>query len=1224
VGATPINGLAIATRDHVEWIQVPEELEVMRTLICQVHRVGRTPLLLVNVHVRACWSVPDKRQYMQKVMEFAVQHDADMAVIGDFNVTLSEEPLVELIQGGQLDMHDTLDEEAEPTRRNADGPVGRHIDFMLTHGNVEVIDRRVVDVPFESKLGSDHQMVAYAVGLDSLTGIYRWPKKKHLRGEIQSTEEDFEDCWMGAKQDAFRQHLSNKEVQPAWQMLSDIAEEMLQEEGEEAKGGNRATVDQPVRNGNEDSKTFMRLPVIIQRVYKLRRRIVQSYKEPWNHRLRGTTRESILKIGLRLDDLQQVTFQNLEDDLRVVDEVLDRLLQENRRARIESWRKSMEDERKAMRYVKGEVEEHPRKVRTNIHPNAALDEESQFWKQLWSTPNAVADDALIAIMEQIGIGRGQRCQPRVTGKVLLKICKSNLESAAGPDGWRYRQLALLPLGWHDELAALMNAIIEEKMELPTAWTHVRVALIPRPISVASCMWRLMGSALLRSMGDWIKEWVAEEVCGGIPGKEMDDILHRFESDLERCAQGEKIVGASIDLSKCFDREKVELHLQAMEYLGLDPKVTDLVRRFYSQNLAWFCSKGVVAQDAMHRINGMLQGCALSMILLAVSMTVFVNLMKSKVPSLQAGVFVDDRLLWSNGPNALDDVAEGVKVAHEFDKKWGRVWNEGKGICFNSVEQESSVTRRRLQKAGPCVKDFSYLGIEYTVRMSRIGTRSWKFKPARLNKVLERLARIRKISGKRHVKRKLVQQMALPCVRWGGQWRSNRDTHRLACAIERTVLQGKIWRGRSPALAWIVVLGHKLHPAYQQDLEAMQARIRRLRKQLLKRATDSVAGCRTKEVYNRWRWEEIDNRKVKTPMGVVDLLAITKRTLEKHAVDGWQHWIMMQDKRARNDQVAGKQPVLTAHSEYFDTADTWLGRFVAVGAAPDYRNCTDSVNTICTCGQLNPTRRHWTWHCSSNPAPSAPVDGVQEALGITFARRAAKHIELCTQANSEIVQALRNADPGVVHLGTDGSSLNQSAAGWAVALKTSALDRYTRISSKVAGADQTSYMAEVHAALEVLRANMQVKRRLHMLIDNLAVVNGIKECMQTQQLQKDFWLPKWAAGTWMEIRQALQNQPMPDVEWIPSHGKLGTWSTTNTDITSAQCRELNAAADESAGTESERQQKRYERSGWVEEHRAAEFIARKALQRLHLGVLQFASSYPDAVHPVALEKIGYYI
>ena len=61
------------------------------------------------------------------------------------------------------------------------------------------------------------------------------------------------------------------------------------------------------------------------------------------------------------------------------------------------------------------------------------------------------------------------------------------------------------------------------------------------------------------------------------------------------------------------------------------------------------------------------------------------------------------------------------------------------------------------------------------------------------------------------------------------------------------------------------------------------------------------------------------------MGVVDLLAITKSTLEKHTVDGWQQWIMMQDNRARHSQPVDKQPVFTAHAEYFDAADTWLGR-----------------------------------------------------------------------------------------------------------------------------------------------------------------------------------------------------------------------------------------------------------------------------------------------------------
>ena len=35
----------------------------------------------------------------------------------------------------------------------------------------------------------------------------------------------------------------------------------------------------------------------------------------------------------------------------------------------------------------------------------------------------------------------------------------------------------------------------------------------------------------------------------------------FEDSLEQCLAGSRIAGASIDLSKCFDREQVEMHAQ---------------------------------------------------------------------------------------------------------------------------------------------------------------------------------------------------------------------------------------------------------------------------------------------------------------------------------------------------------------------------------------------------------------------------------------------------------------------------------------------------------------------------------------------------------------------------------------------------------------------------------------------------------------------------------------
>ena len=99
--------------------------------------------------------------------------------------------------------------------------------------------------------------------------------------------------------------------------------------------------------------------------------------------------------------------------------------------------------------------------------------------------------------------------------MLQKVVKAKKRSSAGPDGWAYKHLALLPLAWHNVVAEFMNWLIDGQRQLPAAWISVRVTLIPRPISIAAAMWRLMGSCMLREMATWLVSWVPEEVVGGI-------------------------------------------------------------------------------------------------------------------------------------------------------------------------------------------------------------------------------------------------------------------------------------------------------------------------------------------------------------------------------------------------------------------------------------------------------------------------------------------------------------------------------------------------------------------------------------------------------------------------------------------------------------------------------------------------------------------------------------
>ena len=94
-----------------------------------------------------------------------------------------------------------------------------------------------------------------------------------------------------------------------------------------------------------------------------------------------------------------------------------------------------------------------------------------------------------------------------------------------------------------------------------AWLAVRVTLVPklestdmRPISITSVFWRLIGSLRVQAMNLWIQAWAPQTVQGGIPERCVDKVNHPHPcaSDLY-AAVIDSMMGAKIDLSKCFDR-----------------------------------------------------------------------------------------------------------------------------------------------------------------------------------------------------------------------------------------------------------------------------------------------------------------------------------------------------------------------------------------------------------------------------------------------------------------------------------------------------------------------------------------------------------------------------------------------------------------------------------------------------------------------------------------------
>ena len=86
----------------------------------------------------------------------------------------------------------------------------------------------------------------------------------------------------------------------------------------------------------------------------------------------------------------------------------------------------------------------------------------------------------------------------------------------------------------------------------------------------------------------------------------------------------------------------------------------------------------------------------------------------------------------------------------------------------------------MREVGEVKEEFENLGVEYSVARRRLVTKKWTFKPTRVNKAQRMLERIGKCTGAWRKKRRLVEILVIPALRWAGQWRTNDDLKKMAC------------------------------------------------------------------------------------------------------------------------------------------------------------------------------------------------------------------------------------------------------------------------------------------------------------------------------------------------------------------------------------------------------------------------------------------------------------
>ena len=235
------------------------------------------------------------------------------------------------------------------------------------------------------------------------------------------------------------------------------------------------------------------------------------------------------------------------------------------------------------------------------------------------------------------------------------------------------------------------------------------------------------------------------------------------------------------------------------------------------------------------------------------------------------------------------------------------------------------------------------------------------------------------------------------------------------------------------------------------------------------------------------------------------------------------------------------------------------RRVLSGAAVDARVLARLGTAMpCHCGEVVPSREHLTFSCISFPW-SLPLRTLEERrLLVALVPQAPCNIFAAAHADAGLVESISKSASSIPILAIDGSCLqgppgreSWQRASWGIACTDG-----STFCGAVSGVEQTSHAGERTALLHACLASKIANRPILILCDNEAVYLRFSRGISSERWAGDMY------PFWHFLRSLLV--PGTSIVWVPSHGKRELWQPP-LGLTAAACRELNARADEAAGS-----------------------------------------------------------
>ena len=1161
-----------------------------------VIKLIREKVVHVNVHLQSSQSTAAKMASIKSEWDHIADNNALAVWMGDFNLEPTELPLLE---DGSCCSMDTAKQMMEPTRLGGE----RHIDYGIVQNGLDlrVTYRRMESVSgADAKSISDHYAVFYDIGMNVPSKVRTIQQREEL-DEVEVTQGEFLEMWK-AFEVGYRQAKEQEDEQGCWAKVSRCAELLLAKGGwqerkeHEAIGGRKQPRHEKPEVKEKDimqTSGIGRMPTAARKLANAIAARVQLDKQP--HRA-----DCYIKLAKRLKHLDQkygdiggIT-NDAAEDIKRLEAHLEPMRAHGRMDGISTWRENMCRDEAVSRWI---VEDEPvettvSSVAVEAHPQRLMEETVKVVRERWQQPGLPKEKTrkLLAKIQELvdpeKIERWRRYKVTISGEDLHRLIKKANRSA-GPDAWSAKLLKKLPIGWWDKVAEVVE-LAAFVGRLPTMWNKAWVVLIDgtRPISIASQLWRTVGAAVLAAVAGWMADLLTPAIQGGIAGGDMETLAHAVASMLDRMTDPEF---ASEDLSKCFDRVDTEQACQILEACGAPALLTKLIAAFYHPR----CTEGTDARPQVcfktrnavgygdevwcDRLLGLLQGCGLSCAILAVIMTIWSMWVVDDTKAVPS-CFVDDRLLVAGDRAELE---KALEITKQFDDLIGAVQNTNKGRCSDQVLADK-------YQLGQATDDFTYVGIEH----SRAGLKVAKVRGR--EKVQHILSRIAKACRSRAQRIRLVKKHVTPRLRFAAAINGfdDKQAKEIALKVEKCVMRGKVWSGRSLAAHWKLVIGQENHPEFIRDSEVFMFRMRRLRKVRAKpfntmmgviarrqrpvvapggqkaRATKAkwkeiherregcfedihygVAEGRLDQVLTQWRWTKVDEGKFRLPGGdILDLEREDKRAIMEAAKEGFEIKMMESEKRGAITKLDGTPTAFNwdthkccwrAHME-FAASEVAMERMIASGSGVEVRSLgvpkpvKDDLR--CACGAAWATRRHWMKDCTSPVVRSKALGparcDAEAGLGVKVIPRVRKAIGKRIDVVQD-AQALTMA-AGEIFAGTDGSKKNDTC-GASVVVKAKDGEVLWQCGFGVPGRSVSSYYAELEALHALLEVTKHYELEAKVYTDNLAVVQLMAKIMRGEAV-----LPRTCFAQWDEIAECFLDLRAFAIQWIPSHNKKAEW------------------------------------------------------------------------------------